>query len=1096
MAVAVRQIGVRELNRLLRVGRDRAEKLEPRLAAVLKPILDAAADEAARNFRARATHHLTAGAGGGDENLDRTHDNVRQRRRRRGYGADDIPTDVHYRQAVNLARSCGTCGYYKGGYCEMFNTGVQPAYTCDEWTRPEDMPMSAAAPGLRESSTMVAVFPRPDEAARIAEAGGEDPAVLHVTLAYLGDVTETDARRVASALAPVAAAHPPLSGTVGGAATFGAPAVALPDVPGLAQLAVAVARVVHELPGVDRSLDHGWTPHVTVAYRDGEPRPPDPGVIGTPLHFDDVRVVRGNRTVAAIPLTGSPAAIVAAATDSSVTPPDWTAPAPNEVLDVDSLVSTLRTKTDPVRLAVVETMMTPVMDGLGLSFDVDNPLVGRMLAQSASQITNIAGTTQLNAMRVIRAAYEQGLSIPDTATAIQAGMKEASVARATLIARTELVGVVNGASLAATSLVQDATGSSYLKTWLTAPGAQYPRHELYEGLDGQQTTLDGTFTVGGDQLQFPGDPSGSPEEVCNCRCTLVYDEAGEQVEVTAEDEGGGLAEGGAPSADEQAALDEEAAGLAAEPSGFAEGADVAVDSAPLPPPVPAPLPPVPAPVAAEPVAAVTEPVTAVPDQALIAGPQPTGTLSAADVSAPDAGTRLPAAAAADQRQALEFFNDGLPLAESPDAINNKLAGALDNNDNKVAAKVEIAQALSKRLADNPAWQEYTTTESNAPKLGQMKAGDTFETPEGQWKVVDPNDTSGVVIEPLPGNQWYDAALTPEEQIQAWPPDLQPALTMPGAKTGPQFAPPLGLGMSQSERQVAGLIDNWAGTSSDSDKWALAVQRATQAEFGLPESTLDTVMHSIRTGSTAVEDSAAIFAEHGDALRAFVRAMYDETQAELKEAGFGDSIILYRGQGLGAAQYDALTAPSTTIYEGKEYSVEANKFQEANLDFQPISSFSSSIDVSTTFTGDNSAMIGVRVPISRIMGTARTGFGCLSEQEFVVLASSTGETDVGVLGLGETFTDIARNISGQGPEVYWGRAAIQTSGLDTYEWRVAADFQLDQVVEYQGKQYAVLGPHTDYTAGKTVTQLIAQDGSGIVEVPPSERLRYLPGVQPT
>ena len=33
--------------------------------------------------------------------------------------------------------------------------------------------------------------------------------------------------------------------------------------------------------------------------------------------------------------------------------------------------------------------------------------------------------------------------------------------------------------------------------------------------------MDEAFDVGGAQLQFPGDPDGPAEEVCNCRCTLL-----------------------------------------------------------------------------------------------------------------------------------------------------------------------------------------------------------------------------------------------------------------------------------------------------------------------------------------------------------------------------------------------------------------------------------------------------------------------------------------------------------------------------------------------------------------------------------------------
>lgn len=207
----------------------------------------------------------------------------------------------------------------------------------------------------------------------------------------------------------------------------------------------------------------------------------------------------------------------------------WTAPSPSEVVDVQALAKTLRGKTDPVRQAVIQSVMTPSLDAVGVGFDVSNPFASKVLSQSASQIVNIAETTQLNVMRIIKEAHQQGFSIPETAKAIQTGMAEASVERATLIARTELVGAVNGGSLAATQIVQDVTKVGYDKVWLTAPGAKYPRHEDYEGLDNQKTVLDGFFDVGGEQLQFPGDPNGSPEEVCNCRCTMVYEENGQDL---------------------------------------------------------------------------------------------------------------------------------------------------------------------------------------------------------------------------------------------------------------------------------------------------------------------------------------------------------------------------------------------------------------------------------------------------------------------------------------------------------------------------------------------------------------------------------------
>ena len=216
--------------------------------------------------------------------------------------------------------------------------------------------------------------------------------------------------------------------------------------------------------------------------------------------------------------------------------PVWTAPAPAEVLDVDALVLSLRTKTEPVRQAMVQAVARQSIEQAGVAFDVSNPYVRREVENTASQITHIAQTTQANVAKIVQASYEQGLSIPDTAKAIRVGMAEQSMTRATLIARTTLAGATNGGSLAATQAIVAATGgtASYAKTWMTAPGATYPRHELVDGLDGQQQPLDQPFDVDGEPMMYPGDPSASPENCCNCRCTLSYADG---TEVSADDAG-------------------------------------------------------------------------------------------------------------------------------------------------------------------------------------------------------------------------------------------------------------------------------------------------------------------------------------------------------------------------------------------------------------------------------------------------------------------------------------------------------------------------------------------------------------------------------
>jgi 2'-5' RNA ligase len=467
-------------NRVLRAAEARARDLEDKMVAVLEPLLVRAGEDAAAGFRRFVTDTLTAGA--------RRRDNA-------------------------LLAAAGV-------------DGARELLASLSLT---------AAPGVTPASTMVALYPRPEEAAGLASGGGEPAGVLHVTLAYLGP---TDEEKLAAALElvrAVAVNHAPLAGVVGGVGSFadngnGRPLIALPDVPGLVELRHAVCTALAGLEDGGFSRDHGYTAHVTLDYTGEDELMPPLSHLGAPLHFDAIHLVRGDESVGVFPLVGVPP-LTAAVGD----PPHWAAPAPVEVLDVARLVGRLRTKTDPVRLAVVETVARPVLEHAGLSFDVENPFIARALATTASQITHIATTTQLDVMRVVRASYEQGLSIPDTAKAIQAHMAEAAPARARLIARTELAGAVNGGSLAATQIVASATGTGYLKTWLTGGGARHPRHETYPGLDGQTVELDGYFDVGDTQLSYPGDPDGPPDEVCNCRCTMTYvDAAGNETDADIE----------------------------------------------------------------------------------------------------------------------------------------------------------------------------------------------------------------------------------------------------------------------------------------------------------------------------------------------------------------------------------------------------------------------------------------------------------------------------------------------------------------------------------------------------------------------------------
>lgn len=91
--------------------------------------------------------------------------------------------------------------------------------------------------------------------------------------------------------------------------------------------------------------------------------------------------------------------------------------------------------------------------------------------------------------------------------------------RARRIAQTELVGAGNYGTWLA--IVQaESEGINISKQWLVHPqGSKTQRHSLMN-IDYQIRSPQVPFDVGGEQLQYPGDPSGSAQNIVNCKCVI------------------------------------------------------------------------------------------------------------------------------------------------------------------------------------------------------------------------------------------------------------------------------------------------------------------------------------------------------------------------------------------------------------------------------------------------------------------------------------------------------------------------------------------------------------------------------------------------
>lgn len=161
------------------------------------------------------------------------------------------------------------------------------------------------AGGAEMNGAMIAFYPDAATAKKLAVAGGEPAAQLHVTLKYLGpDHTELSDRlkqQIADAIRRVARSAEPLTGHTDGVGTFPGKSGDGPDAklkPVFAKIAMPAiqefrARLVRALPkGVMDDTYSDFKPHMTLRYIPKDAKPDD-SAASVPLVFDRVVLVTG-----------------------------------------------------------------------------------------------------------------------------------------------------------------------------------------------------------------------------------------------------------------------------------------------------------------------------------------------------------------------------------------------------------------------------------------------------------------------------------------------------------------------------------------------------------------------------------------------------------------------------------------------------------------------------------------------------------------------------------------------------------------------------------------------------------------------------------
>lgn len=141
-----------------------------------------------------------------------------------------------------------------------------------------------------------------------------------------------------------------------------------------------------------------------------------------------------------------------------------------------------------------------------------------------SNITAFDEVTAERLRRTISGVIADGGGIDDIVAAIGDEYDDIERWRALRIARTETTGAWGFASIEQAR----ESGVEMRKIWIAAQDERTrddhdsAAEEYGEGGDPGPIPIDEPFSVGSDFLDYPGDPSGSAENVINCRCTIAY----------------------------------------------------------------------------------------------------------------------------------------------------------------------------------------------------------------------------------------------------------------------------------------------------------------------------------------------------------------------------------------------------------------------------------------------------------------------------------------------------------------------------------------------------------------------------------------------
>jgi uncharacterized protein with gpF-like domain len=166
-----------------------------------------------------------------------------------------------------------------------------------------------------------------------------------------------------------------------------------------------------------------------------------------------------------------------------------------------------------------------------------NHRVTSYLEQAKNRLVGVPDRVYSDVRGATMKATTEGWSIDRLEERVHGILAEAGAEtwrnRARVIARTEAIGAFNGGRYAGFVSYANQVGGDWEKIWLaTHDHRTRLTHARETGADGQRVPLLAPFSVGGAAMMYPGDPTGPPQEVIQCRCSILLAREGEQVDLS------------------------------------------------------------------------------------------------------------------------------------------------------------------------------------------------------------------------------------------------------------------------------------------------------------------------------------------------------------------------------------------------------------------------------------------------------------------------------------------------------------------------------------------------------------------------------------